>query len=75
VCLAADEAGFRRRAAAIGRDPAELRSTAVGGTVAEVVDRLGAFTAAGAERVYAQLLDLDDLDQLELLAAEVAPQL
>jgi F420-dependent oxidoreductase-like protein len=75
VCVGRDEASYRRRAEAIGRDPAELRATAVGGTVPEVVDRLGAFGAAGASRVYAQLLDLDDLDQLELLAAEVAPQL
>ena len=75
VCVATDDAGFRQRAAAIGWDPDELRSTAVGGTVSEVVDRLGAFGAAGAGRVYAQLLDMDDLDQLDLLAAEVARQL
>ena len=75
VCVGRDEAGFRRRAAAIGRDPAELRSGAAGGTVSEVVDRLGTFGAAGASRVYAQLLDLDDLDHLDLIAADVATQL
>ena len=75
VCVGRDEAEFRRRAAAIGRDPAELRSGAAGGTVSEVVDRLGTFGAAGASRVYAQLLDLDDLDHLDLIAAEVATQL
>jgi 2-methylisocitrate lyase-like PEP mutase family enzyme len=75
VCVGRDEASFRQRAEAIGWDPDELRATAVGGTVPEVVDRLASFGAAGASRVYAQLLDLDDLDQLELLAAEVAPQL
>jgi F420-dependent oxidoreductase-like protein len=74
VCVGKDEAEFRRRAGAIGRDPDKLRADAVGGTVSEVVDRLGAFGAAGATRVYAQLLDLDDLDQVELLAAGVAPQ-
>jgi F420-dependent oxidoreductase-like protein len=75
VCVGKDEAEFRRRATAIGWDPDELRTTAAGGTVAEVVDRLGTFGAAGASRVYTQLLDMDDLDQLELLAASVAPQL
>ena len=30
---------------------------------------------AGAERLYLQVLDLADLDHLELIAAEVAPQL
>jgi F420-dependent oxidoreductase-like protein len=70
-----DEAEFRRRADAIGRDPAELRATGIAGTVAEAVDRLGRFGAAGATRVYVQLLDVADLDHAELIAAEVAPQL
>ena len=42
------------------------------GTPGEVVARLGAFAEVGASRAYLQVLDLDDL---ELLAAEVAPQL
>jgi F420-dependent oxidoreductase-like protein len=75
VCVGRDEAEYRRRAEAIGWDPAELRSTAVGGTVSEVTDRLGEFGAAGATRAYLQVLDMDDLDHLELIAAEVAPQL
>jgi hypothetical protein len=29
----------------------------------------------GASRAYLQVLDLDDLEHLDLLAAEVAPQL
>jgi F420-dependent oxidoreductase-like protein len=75
VCCGADEAEFVRRAAAIGRDPAELRSHAAAGTPAEVVARLESFRAAGAGRLYLQVLDLDDLDHLRLIAAEVAPQL
>jgi hypothetical protein len=39
------------------------------------VARLRAFAGAGAGRAYLQVLDLDDLEHLELLAAEVAPQL
>jgi hypothetical protein len=47
------------------------------GTPGEVVARLRAFAGAGAGagRAYLQVLDLDDREHLELLAAEVAPQL
>ena len=41
---------------------------------AEVVDRLGQWREkTGITRIYLQLLDLADLDQVELIAAEVAP--
>jgi hypothetical protein len=70
-----DEAEFARRAAAIGREPAELREHGVAGTVTEVVDRLKALEAVGVERVYLQILDLADLDHLDLVAREVRPQL
>ena len=70
-----DEAEFTRRAAAIGREPAELREHGVAGTVAEAVDRLKALEAAGVQRVYLQILDLADLDHLDLIAREVRPQL
>ncbi len=46
------------------------------GHPAQIVDRLGQWRErAGVTRVYLQTLDLTDLDQLELVAAEVAPQL
>jgi hypothetical protein len=41
VCCGRDEAEFRKRAEAIGRDPADLRANGVAGTVAEVVDAIG----------------------------------
>jgi hypothetical protein len=40
-----------------------------------VVETLGRYAGAGAERAYLQVLDLADLDHLDLIAAEVAPQL
>jgi F420-dependent oxidoreductase-like protein len=70
-----DEAEFTKRAAAIGREPAELREHGIAGTVTEVVDRLKALEAAGVQRVYLQILDLADLDHLDLIAREVRPQL
>jgi F420-dependent oxidoreductase-like protein len=75
VCVGRDEAEFARRAEAIGREPDELRSNGVAGTPAEAVETLGRYAEAGAQRVYLQVLDLADLDHLDLVAAEVAPQL
>jgi F420-dependent oxidoreductase-like protein len=74
VCCGRDEAELERRAAATARPLADLREHAVAGTPAEVVDRLGQFAGIGADGVYVQLLDLHDLDHLELIAAEVMPQ-
>ena len=73
LCCGEDEEAYRRRAAAIGRDPDQLRATGLAGTVAEVTDKLGAFANAGAQRIYLQMLDLSDLDHLRLAAAELAP--
>jgi F420-dependent oxidoreductase-like protein len=75
VCAGKDEAEVARRAAAIGREPAELRRNGAAGTPAEVADTIGRWREAGAERMYLQVLDLGDLDHLDLLAGEVAPQL
>jgi alkanesulfonate monooxygenase len=74
VCCGRDEAELARRAEAIGRQVDELRQSSLAGTPAEVVDKLGKFAAAGAARAYLQVLDLHDLGHLELLAAEVMPQ-
>jgi F420-dependent oxidoreductase-like protein len=75
VCCAANEQELRRRAERIGRDPEELRRNGAAGSPAEVLERLAAFADAGAQRAYLQLIDLDDIDHLELIAAEVMPQL
>jgi F420-dependent oxidoreductase-like protein len=74
VCCGRDEAEVARRAAAIGRDPQGVREEGLGGTPAQVVAKLGEFARAGASRMYLQMLDLSDLGHLELLAAEVLPQ-
>jgi 2-methylisocitrate lyase-like PEP mutase family enzyme len=75
LCCGKDEAEFTRRAAAIGREPDELRQNGVAGLVAEVAERLHAWSEAGAERVYLQVLDLEDLDHLALVDSEVRPLL
>lgn len=75
LCCGEDDEMFRKRAAAIGQDPDQLRSNGAAGTVAEVTERLGAYVEAGIERFYLQTLDLADLDHIRLVAAEVAPAL
>jgi alkanesulfonate monooxygenase len=75
VCCGAGEAEVQRRAAAIGRQPDELRAHGAAGTPDEVVARLQAFAAIGASTIYLQVLDLSDLDHLRLLSDDVLPHL
>ncbi len=71
VCVGRNEAEVRRRAGSIGMDAGELREHGLAGTPAEVVDKIGAFSELGVGRMYAQVLDLDDLGHLELIASDV----
>jgi len=71
VCCGRDDAELARRAGAIGRDVEQLRAYALAGSPAELVDKIGEFGALGCRRMYLQVLDLDDLDHIELLASEV----
>jgi len=76
IAVGRSEAEVAQRASVLGRDVHELRANGLAGSPAEVVDRIGQWREkTGITRVYLQLLDLSDLDQLELVAAEVAPQL
>jgi F420-dependent oxidoreductase-like protein len=75
TCCGTDGGEIRRRAKAIGREPAELRANGACGTPAEVVARLGQWAEAGAEVAYLQILDLTDLDHLRLIGREVLPVL
>ena len=73
ACVGSNDAEIARRAAAIGREVEELRQNGACGTPAEVIEKLRSWSAAGADRIYLQMLDLSDLDQLDLIAAEVMP--
>ena len=73
LCVGKDEAEFERRAAAIDHDPADLRSSQLGGTVSEVLDKVGRYAESGQTRLYLQTLDLHDLDHLHLVAEEIKP--
>ena len=68
ACVGEDEAAFTARAEAIGREPGELREHGVAGTPDEAAATLERWREAGVERAHLQVLDLDDLDHLDLLA-------
>jgi len=73
LCTGRTEAELAQRAAAIGQEVPALRANSAAGTPDEVVETLQAFGAAGASRIYLQTLDIDDLEHIELVAADIAP--
>jgi F420-dependent oxidoreductase-like protein len=75
VCAGRDDREVARRAAAIGQDVAALRENGLAGTPQEIVDTAGRFVESGTQRFYLQILDLDDLAHLELIAAEIMSKL
>ncbi|MBI3225909.1 MAG: LLM class F420-dependent oxidoreductase [Mycolicibacterium cosmeticum] len=76
LCAGRDDAELSRRAATIGRELDEMRGNSpTVGTPSEIVDKLSAFTSAGVQRVYLQVLDMSDLDHLEFFASEVIGKL
>jgi F420-dependent oxidoreductase-like protein len=68
VCCGRTPGELARRAAAIGREPDELRKHGLAGTPEEIAGKIAEFAGVGATRMYLQVLDLSDLDHLELLA-------
>lgn len=75
LCVGATDAELAKRAASIGRVVEELRANGFAGSPAEVVDKIGTFADKGASRLYLQVLDLQDLDHIALVADRVLPQL
>jgi F420-dependent oxidoreductase-like protein len=73
VCCGRDQAELSRRAAVIDQDLDQLAVLGAAGSPGRVRERIAAYVALGCSRVYLQFLDLHDLDQLALLAAEVLP--
>jgi F420-dependent oxidoreductase-like protein len=73
VCCGRTAEELDARAAAIGRPLGNLREHGLAGSPDQVAEKIGEFAAIGATRVYLQVLDLDDLDHLEVLAQLVGP--
>ena len=75
MCVGRNDAEVERRSAAMGNTREGIAGEGVAGTPDEVVHALGTFVEAGATRFYLQILDLDDLDHLELIASDVVRQI
>ncbi|MFH8337441.1 LLM class F420-dependent oxidoreductase [Streptomyces sp. AM6-12] len=75
LCCGRTQAEFRRRVAALGPEGGAFSKSRISGTPSEVVDKIGSFIEAGVDHIYLQPFDLQDRDHLELVAAEVMPQL
>jgi alkanesulfonate monooxygenase SsuD/methylene tetrahydromethanopterin reductase-like flavin-dependent oxidoreductase (luciferase family) len=73
VCCGRNDAEVVRRARGASLDG--LRQRGLCGTPAEIVDGIGEYARVGASRIHLQFLDFGDLDHLDLVASEVAPQL
>jgi len=61
-----------QRVASIGDDRSRLRAgPGLVGTPNEVLERIGVYQAMGVKRMYLQMKDLEDLDQLDVVAASI----
>lgn len=73
VDFAKDDADWRRIKSERKLEDVTADSKTIGGTASMVIDQIGAFIDAGAERLMLQWLQLDDMDRLEALAKDVLP--
>lgn len=71
VCCGESDEEVAYRAGRIGRPVEELKENGLAGHPAEVLEKLADYAEVGAERVYLQVLDLDDLDHIRLLGRDV----
>lgn len=72
----ASAADLDRRAANIGRTVDQLRgATNIVGGRDEIVAKVERLAALGAQRVYFQLMDLQDVEHVEFLGSDVLPHL
>lgn len=64
---------LQRRADAIGRDLDELRANGLAGNPRDIAAQIQQWRDAGMDRIYLQILDVDDLDHLDLVMNAVFP--
>ncbi len=75
VALGRTDAEAQRRAAPLHVKSALPPEDPVVGSPGLLVQRIGEMAAAGAGRVHLRVIDMADLDHVDLIAAEVLPQL
>ncbi len=69
ICCGTDAAEVQRRAAAVGIDAADPAPGVVCGTPDQVAEQVDAWSQAGAEHLYLEVDDLDDLEHVGLLGS------
>jgi F420-dependent oxidoreductase-like protein len=74
ACLGNDSETLTRRARSIGRSVDDLTENGLCGSADQIVEKISRYQEVGAERVYLQLLDLDDLDHLSEISDGVKSQ-
>jgi len=75
ACCGVNGAELARRAKSIGRDVDELRKNGLAGSPDEILEKVSAFAATGASRLYLQILDMKDLEHVQYIADSVLSQL
>lgn len=74
VCCGTTRAEARRRAEALGEAGERMLLRGVTGTPSDVVDRIEQLAGDGVDTIYFHLYEVDDLDHIRLLGAEVLPR-
>jgi F420-dependent oxidoreductase-like protein len=74
VICGVTEAEARRRLERLGPPGERMLANGVVGTPAQIADALGRFAADGCEVAYLHIFDIDDLEHIRLIGAEVVPQ-
>ncbi len=69
VCCGRSDAEIARRAEAIGKPVERLRKDGLCGTPEEIAAKIREFSKIGAERMFLQVLDVDDLDHLDVISS------
>jgi F420-dependent oxidoreductase-like protein len=75
ACCGSSEDEIARRAAAIQLPLAQLYEAGATGSPAQVIERCRQGEIAGAETLYLQIRDLEDIDHIRLIGEEVLPGL
>ena len=75
ICCGRNEGEVALRASNIGRKVDELTKNGLAGTPSQIVEKIQTFREIGVSRIYPQILDMNDLDHISLIANEVLSKL
>ena len=73
ICCGQNSADVERRASNIGRDVDELSTNGLAGLPTQIVEKIHVYGELGITRIYLQILDMNDLEHVGLIASDVLP--